>query len=202
MATFDFLDFRSDLPGRRRRHPEPPDDHRTTDSNANPRPKTTDEPDRCSQPVGDANDHDVTSLWPMKITQSAYRGILDYFLSREPEAAGILLGPVQDDQVITHFLPDEDGDATSVSFHLNAPGVNRTLKRVKPAGLNGKGLIHSHLPGITQPSGGDIAYMRQLFGMPANATAQQCFLPIVCDRRVYPYVYARGRLWLAELILI
>ena len=47
-----------------------------------------------------------------------------------------------------------------------------------------------------------MAYMRELFGLPTNADSQQCFLPIVCDRRVYPYVYARGRVWLAELILV
>jgi hypothetical protein len=44
--------------------------------------------------------------------------------------------------------------------------------------------------------------LQKLFVLPANAAAQQCFMPIVCDRRVYPYVYARGRLWLAELILV
>jgi proteasome lid subunit RPN8/RPN11 len=202
MSAYDYLDFGLGLPVRRRRHLEPMDDHRLIDVRADQRGQPDDEADATRRPKDESPDGDFAPLWAMKITQSAFGEILDYFRSRQPEAAGILLGPAQDDPLVTHFSPDEEGDGTAASFHVNAPGLNRVLKRVKPAGMNGKGIIHSHPGGICQPSAGDLAYMRRLFGLPANAAAQQCFLPIFCDRRVYPYVYARGRLWLAELILV
>lgn len=152
--------------------------------------------------TNEISDNDYPSLWTLKITQSAYSDILAYFRSRQPEAAGILLGPGRDDPVVTHFEPDEDGDGTSVSFHINAPGLNRILQRVKPAGLDCKGIIHSHPPGHVRPSAGDLAYVRRLLGKPANAAAHQCFLPIFCQGRFHPYIFAHDRLWLAELILI
>lgn len=138
----------------------------------------------------------------MKITQSAYQDLLEYLLARKPEAAGILLGPIKDDVLVTHFIADSEGIGTSASFSLNSPFLNRTLKQVKPAGLNAKGFAHTHPDGVTQPSYGDLMYLEKLFRLPANAEALQCFMPIVCDHRVYPYVYARGRLWIAELILV
>ena len=104
--------------------------------------------------------------------------------------------------MISHFVPDEDGEGTPGSFHLNAAELNHVLQSVKPARLDLKGFVHSHPPGVVQPSAGDVAYLRRLFDLPANATAHQCFMPIVCAGRFYPWVYAHGRLWLAELILI
>ena len=197
-----FIDFRFGVCGRRINHPIPPDDCRLNDGNTNvpavtdedahPDKQTTDEWIKTAFPVA----------WLMKISQSAYREMLDYFGSRNPEAAGLLLGPVEDDLLVTHFLADEGGEGTAVSFHINAPGLNRILKRVKPARINCKGIAHTHPGGILQPSEGDMIYVKTLLGLPANADAQQCFLPIVCDRRVYPYVYARGRLWRADLILV
>jgi proteasome lid subunit RPN8/RPN11 len=157
-------------------------------------------PDVCPQEKN--QDGDLAPLWAMTITQSAYHEILDYFRSREPEAAGILLGPAKDDVLVTHFVPDEDGDGTPGSFHLNALALNRVLERVKPAGMDCKGFIHSHPSGFTQPSAGDLAYLERLFSRPANAAALQCFMPIFCNRRLHPYVYANRQLWLAEIILV
>jgi proteasome lid subunit RPN8/RPN11 len=154
------------------------------------------------RPVFEPLDHDFSPLWAMRITQSAYGEVLDYFRSRKPEAAGILLGPTQDDILITHFVPDEDGDGTPGSFHLNARALNRILERVKPAGINCKGFVHSHPSGFAHPSAGDLAYLERLFKNPANADTLQCFMPIYCDRRVHPFVYANAQLWLAEIILV
>jgi proteasome lid subunit RPN8/RPN11 len=194
MDSFHF-DPRREFPGRKAKHPEPMDDYRLPASRAEEQPTGPEE-----LPYGQSSIDETTgidahpALWVMKISQSAYRETLDYLLARQPEAAGILLGPVQDDPLVTHFVPDSQGTGTAVSFQINATALNRTLKRVRPAGLNCKGLVHSHPAGIVQPSHGDLIYLQKLFVLPANAAAQQCFMPIVCDRRVYPYVYARGRL--------
>jgi proteasome lid subunit RPN8/RPN11 len=198
----DFLDMSFGLPGRRNRHPAPPDDYRLADATASESSDIGARNLTDKEPAEESSNTDIPGLWVMKITQSAYRDMLDYLRARRPEAAGILLGPVEDDLLVTHFVPDSDGKGSAASFQIDAAGLNRTLKRVKPAGVNGKGLAHSHPSGVFQPSSGDLMYLEKLFGLPANAAAQQCFMPIVCDRRVYPYVYARGRLWVAELILV
>ena len=144
----------------------------------------------------------ILPLWMMKMTQSAYCDALTHMLAIEPEAAGILLGPAQDDLLVTHFIPDLEGNANPASFRLHAASLNKTLKRVKPAGLNCKGIVHSHPSGICQPSLGDVAYLKDVFKLAANVRATQFFMPIVCDGRMFPYVFAGGRVWIAEMALV
>jgi proteasome lid subunit RPN8/RPN11 len=141
-------------------------------------------------------------LFTMKITQPALRNLLNYLLAHEPETAGLLLGPDDDDALVTHFVPDRTGRGTAASFELNATELNGVLKRMKPAGINCKGIAHSHPAGIASPSQGDLIYLRRLFGLPSNADAAQFYMPIVCGGRLYPYVYFQGRVWRAELVLI
>lgn len=203
MWHYPYLGFNLGLPeyGLSRPMP-PPDDHHLINVEVSQRGRSKNEPETGDQTSDEPTDYDSYPLWPLEMCQSAYCEIQDYFRAREPEAAGLLLGPTRDDPVVTHFVPDEDGDSTAATFHLSAAGLNRVLQRVKPAGLDCKGIIHSHPSGVVKPSSGDLAYLRRLFDRPANADVVQCFVPIFCDRRLYPYVYAQGRLWLAELILI
>ncbi|HUY90318.1 MAG TPA: Mov34/MPN/PAD-1 family protein [Pirellulales bacterium] len=165
---------------------------------------TSSTPRETTQPIDDEHvDHDEPlPLMMMKITQPALRDMMDYLLAREPESAGLLLGPTNDDLLITHFVPDRTGRGTISSFELGAPELNRVLKLMKPAGITGKGIGHSHPAGITSPSHGDLIYLRRVFGLPSNAGAAQFYMPIVCGGRLYPYVYAQGRVWRADLVLV
>lgn len=161
-------------------------------------------PPRTSRPIDDESidDDEPLPLWIMKITQPALRQMMDYLLAREPESAGLLLGPADDDLLITHFVPDRTGRGTSASFELGTDELNDVLKRMKPAGINCKGIGHSHPAGVPSPSYGDLIYLRRVFGLPKNADAAQFYMPIVCGGRLYPYVYAQGRVWRAELVLV
>lgn len=147
-------------------------------------------------------DSEPLALWVMKITQSALRHAMDYLVAREPESAGLLLGPADDDLLITHFVPDLTGRGTPASFELGTAELNDMLKRMKPAGINCKGIVHSHPAGITSPSHGDLAYLRRVFRLPTNAEAGQFYMPILCGGRLYSYVYTQGRVWHADLVLI
>jgi len=184
------------------RRPMPPDDYQVINIRLMRRKDVDEERRDERQIAAEPAEPPPAAVQTMKITQSAYGEILEYFRFRHPEAAGILIGPAKDDPVVTHFVADEDGDGTAVSFRVNADALNRVLERVKPAGLDAKGIIHSHPAGITQPSAGDLAYVRRLFRLPANAAAQQCFLPIYCDRRIHPYVFADDEIWPANLLVI
>jgi proteasome lid subunit RPN8/RPN11 len=191
--------------------PELPADQRSTDreigdlkpvQRKHRRAEST--PRETARPIGEEHrDEDESlSLWMMKITQAALRQLMEYLLSREPELAGLLLGPADDDSLITHFVPDRTGHGTSASFELGTVELNDVLKRMKPAGINCKGIAHSHPAGITSPSHGDLIYLRRTFDLPTNAAAAQFYMPIVCGGRLYPYVYAQGRVWRADLVLI
>jgi proteasome lid subunit RPN8/RPN11 len=140
--------------------------------------------------------------WPLKITQPAYRMMMDYLLTQTPEAAGLLLGPADDDHLITHFVADRTGQSGPASFELGIEELNEVLKRVKHAGINCKGIAHSHPAGIPSPSHGDLNYLARVFGLPGNEGTSQFFMPIVCGGRLYAYVYAQGRVWRASLVLI
>lgn len=128
----------------------------------------------------------------MCMTQSCYWQIMEELTRREPEAGGLLLGPIEDD-LATHYVPDENAIATGVSFTLDAPSLNRVLRQFRACGLNGKGLVHSHPRGCTQPSGGDLAYVRKSLANEKNQGAMNFMLPIVCGKHLYPYLIQRDQ---------
>jgi len=126
----------------------------------------------------------------LKMTQSAYREIMDDLVEHPfwREKAGMLLGPSEEDDLVTHYIPDKNGRATYSSFTLDAASLNKTLRKRKGVGLNCKGVVHVHPPGVLQPSFGDLAYVAKLFANPKNTETTQVMLPIVCNGRLYPYL--------------
>jgi len=141
----------------------------------------------------------------MKMTQSAFREYMQELTSRRPEAGGMLLGPTDDDDLITHYVHDKHGRATPTSLTLDAAGLNRVLRRFKAARMNCKGLIHLHPRNVTLPSQGDLRYVAKSFANRNNHAAGQFFLPIVCNDRLYPYVITRddpSRALVAQLLLV
>ena len=104
------------------------------------------------------------------------------------EKAGILLGPTSEKHLVTHYIPDQKGHSTSSSFTLHAKSLNRTLRIGLKAGLDCKGIVHAHPPGVLRPSWGDLMYVTKLFANPGNHDALQVMLPIVCNGSFYPYL--------------
>ncbi|QDT40345.1 hypothetical protein Pan241w_04010 [Gimesia alba] len=136
------------------------------------------------------SDLKVTGLGPILIMiRSVYQQILEDLVEHpfQKEKAGILLGPTAEDDLVTHYVPDENGHATYSSFTLDAASLNRTLRHRKGVGLNCKGVVHVHPPGALHPSFGDLEYVAKLFANPKNTEATQVMLPIVADGRLYPY---------------
>lgn len=140
----------------------------------------------------------------MCMTQSCYWQIMEELTRREPEAGGLLVGPVED-ELITHYIPDEQAIATATSFTLNAPNLNRILRKFRECEMNAKGLVHSHPRGCTQPSGGDLIYVRNSLANSKNQAATSFMFPIVCGKRLYPYIIRRDQspeVILAQLLLV
>jgi proteasome lid subunit RPN8/RPN11 len=123
-------------------------------------------------------------------SQAALEEVLQALRERPPEAAGLLLGP-RNHELVTHFLPDEDGEATPASFTLAGRGLTLKLKPYLAAGLDCKGIAHSHPAGITCLSSGDLLYVQRVFQHPKNAALQRFCMPVVAGGRLYPYVVLR-----------
>ena len=137
------------------------------------------------------NGRRMTGIGPiLKMTQSVYLEILDDLVEQpfRREKAGMLMGPTAEDDLITQYIPDKTGRATYSSFTLDAESLNRTLHRHKNVGLDCKGIVHVHPPGILRPSFGDLQYVAKLFANPKNEETTQVMLPIVCNGRLYPYL--------------
>lgn len=144
----------------------------------------------------------------MKMTQAAYSLVMSDLSSDRfyEEEGGILFGPSDTQDLVTHYVKDRHGRSSAASFTVDHKTLNKSIKHRKPASLSCIGIIHSHPHGITRPSGGDIAYLSQLFSDTRNQSGQPYFLfPIVCGRTLYPYVVDTRnprRILFAELVLI
>ncbi len=126
----------------------------------------------------------------MMITQSAYWQGSEDLSSREEEAAGLLLGPKEDD-LITHYVPNAGRSATRTSVTLDAERCNAVLAEYVPLGLDLKGIWHIHPSGITSLSLPDLDYVASLFDREKNAAATKFYMPIQCDGLTYPFVLSR-----------
>lgn len=123
------------------------------------------------------------------LTQAVYSRLLTHLLRTPPEAGGALIGP-RDSELVTHYVPNA-GERTDTSFTLDHETLNRQLAALREAGLDLKGIVHSHPAGVHSPSTGDRRYLERLLGNPKNQDATAFAFPIVCDGRLWPYVAVR-----------
>lgn len=140
------------------------------------------------------------------------RAVLDELLevlsSIPPEACGVLLGPRCHSSLITHFVRDETGTPSPTMFQIDGEHLTKAIHPYVQVGLDVKGIAHSHPSGIHNPSGGDLRYLRKLFGNRKNAVAPEVdfYFPIISDGQVFHYAFdrsaGRDRLKPAKVVLI
>lgn len=154
----------------------------------------------------DSNPREIPDDRPafLKITPSVFSAILAQLVWTGREQGGLLVGPAGE-PLVTHFLQDEEALATATSFEIDAVRMNAKLRPFLQLAMNCKGVVHSHPPSVTAPSVGDRHYVRQSLRNPRNHKAEEFFLPIVCDGRLYPWVVRREDPLtprLAQLVLV
>ncbi len=142
----------------------------------------------------------------MKFTHAAYNNVMRDLAGGtfQCEQGGILLGPCDTEDLVIRYVKDSQGDSRPASFTIDAEYLNGQLRKVKDAGLTGVGIIHSHPPGCTRPSYGDLEFLHQIFRNPNNRGGLFLF-PIVSGRQLYPFVVDTTdvrRVQLAELVLV
>lgn len=134
--------------------------------------------------------------------------VLGVLGSIPPEACGLLLGPRSHRSLITHFLRDETGIPSPTMFQIDGEQLTKAISRYVAAGLDVKGIAHSHPSGVHEPSSGDLRYLRKLFGNRKNAAAVEAdfYFPIISDGQVFHFAFdraaGRDRLKPAKVILI
>jgi proteasome lid subunit RPN8/RPN11 len=127
----------------------------------------------------------------IKISQKAYRKMMNYICSRPAESGGILLGPVGSN-VVTDFYFDSGGTCTGASYSPGHVTLSKLMKeKWLPSGIDMKGFLHSHPGQLDWLTYGDMAYINRL--LDKNPDMDMFIAPIVIpDRyRIRPIVVLR-----------
>lgn len=123
--------------------------------------------------------------------RAVYEEVIEILGSVPPEACGMLLGPKRHGSLITHFVRDESGASSPTMFRIDGERMTEALKPYLAAGLDVKGICHSHPSGCYRPSDGDLTYLRKLFANHKNASAHAAafYFPIISDGQVFHFAY-------------
>lgn len=132
-----------------------------------------------------------TSVPPIEITRDALRRILCSICSRPPETGGILLGPI-DSNDVSDFYFDHTARCTAGTYSPDHVALRQKMKdQWLPSGIDMKGFVHSHPGALDRPSAGDLAYIARL--LQKNPAMPLFIAPIVIPEqfRIVPYLVLR-----------
>lgn len=113
----------------------------------------------------------------VQISRSALDAIIETVGSKRAETGGMLLGPENNDNV-THFIFDEEAAVTSITYSPSFEELTVLCELASENGYTLKGFCHSHPYGHSQPSYGDMEYVRKFFK--ENENLEIFYIPIVC----------------------
>src|SRR5512142_1484354 len=120
------------------------------------------------------------------------RAIASEIAAHAPERGGALLGPPQR-PLVTHFAPDPDAATTSSSYRPSRALDARVKELEAGAGLELKGIVHSHPRGVDRPSDHDATELAT--GLRLNGHMARYLAPIVTaptDGELEPHELALG----------
>lgn len=138
--------------------------------------------------VPDPGDEEVARFF---MPRAVYEEVIEVLGSVPPEACGMLLGPKRHGSLITHFVRDESGASSPTMFRIDGERMTEALRPFVAAGLDVKGICHSHPSGCYRPSDGDLTYLKKLFSNRKNASAHAAafYFPIISDGQVFHFAY-------------
>ena len=113
----------------------------------------------------------------INMTREAFDQMMFSICSRPAESGGVLLGPLGSND-ISDFFFDAGGNATRVSYSPDYATLNKKLKEEWiPAGIDFKGIVHSHPGKLDRLTSEDLIYIRRL--LVANADMPLFIAPII-----------------------
>ncbi len=125
----------------------------------------------------------------VQISRSALDAIIDKIGSKRPENGGMLIGPVVGDN-ITHFVFDEDAAVSSITYSPSFEELSVVCDIAAENGYTLKGFCHSHPCGYSQPSMGDMEYVRKFFS--ENEKLEKFYMPILTGAPIGEYELKRA----------
>ena len=112
----------------------------------------------------------------VQISRSALDAIIENIGSKRPETGGMLIGPIGGDK-ITHFVFDEEASVSSITYSPSFEELSVLCDIAAEKGYTLKGFCHSHPCGCSQPSYGDMEYVRKFFR--ENEKLEKFYMPIL-----------------------
>jgi hypothetical protein len=134
----------------------------------------------------------------IKINRKAFYELMHQLSSRPAERGGILLGPVGTNY-ITHFYFDRGGICTPGTYSPDCVTLNRKLRQLwRPAGLEIKGIAHSHKGNLDSLTAGDMSYIKRLLSR--NPHMNTFIAPVVLPNqyKIQPFIISRDRMDYAQ----
>lgn len=117
----------------------------------------------------------------LRILDTVIRQVQNEVAAHEPERGGALLGPRGRD-VVSLFVPDPAARVTAVSYIPSRRLISTVTEFEREAGLEFKGILHSHPSSLDRPSGQDNAEVAKGLGLNPHLALYLC--PIVTHREV------------------
>jgi proteasome lid subunit RPN8/RPN11 len=117
----------------------------------------------------------------MIMTDLVYDEIRSELASHRPERGGALYGP-KGYPAVTHFEYDAEGETSAMSYVPSSRLVANVVRVERETGLQFKGIVHSHPPGLLRPSSGDAKTVQTYFRLNPHVSAMA--LPIVQELTV------------------
>ncbi|MBN2456392.1 MAG: Mov34/MPN/PAD-1 family protein [Sedimentisphaerales bacterium] len=140
----------------------------------------------------------VVVMKKIPISRKAFYELRHRLSSRPAESGAILLGPAGSN-AITHFYYDRGGNSTATSYSPDYTTLNKKLRRRwRPAGLEIKGIAHSHGGDLNNLTYGDMRYIKRL--MSRNPQMSMFVAPVVLPYKnsIHPMVICRDRMDYAQ----
>ena len=113
----------------------------------------------------------------VKITDGVISALHEHIAAHGPERGGALFGPRSSDTWISHFVYDQEGKTTGISYTPSTWLVKAVPELERDTGLAFRGIVHSHPAGFARPSLVDLQAARQFLQL--NPTLKKMHLPIV-----------------------
>lgn len=129
----------------------------------------------------------------LRIAGDAYIKTLTDLSSRPAEAGGILLGPIGASD-ITAFHFDTSARCSGGSYTPDHVTLNTLLREVWiPAGIDFKGVAHSHPRGYDRLSPGDLANIRRQLARNEDLDFFAAPIVLPSEYRLCPFIVTRDR---------
>jgi hypothetical protein len=139
--------------------------------------------------------HDIfIEMKKISISRKVFYKLINRLSSRTVESGAILLGPANSN-AITHFYFDRGATCNGSSYSPDYKYLNRKMRdEWLPAGLDMKGIAHSHPGNLACLTYGDMSYIRRL--MSKNPDMNTFVAPIVLpyQKSIHPMVISRDRM--------